>query len=128
MKVLIIDDSPESLKVASARLSRENVDILCAMGAKEGLELARQQYPDLILLDVDMPGMSGFDLCRIMKSDSAVASIPVIFLSGSGTPEDKIRGLDLGAVDYVTKPFDMEELKFVVAKGLVIIPMTAKQM
>jgi diguanylate cyclase (GGDEF)-like protein len=111
MKVLIIDDSPESLLVARARLSLENVEIYCAADAAAGLEAALREQPDLILLDVDMPGMSGFDLCRLMKSKAELCMIPVIFLSGSGTAEDKVRGLDLGAVDYVTKPFDAFELR-----------------
>jgi diguanylate cyclase (GGDEF)-like protein len=111
MKVLIIDDSPESLQVAKARLSRENVDIQCADGAEAGLKILRHAPPDLLLLDVDMPGMSGFDLCRLMKADADLCMIPIIFLSGSGTAEDKVRGLDLGAVDYVIKPFDAFELR-----------------
>jgi diguanylate cyclase (GGDEF)-like protein len=111
MKVLIVDDSSASLLVAEARLAKENVDIFCASGAQTGLELARREMPDLILLDVDMPEMSGFDLCRLMKSDPDLHMIPIIFLSGSGTAQDKVYGLDLGAVDYVTKPFDAYELQ-----------------
>ena len=72
---------------------------------------AREHAPDLVLLDVDMPGMSGFDVCHAMKADAGLCRIPVIFLTGSGSAEDKDRGLDLGAVDYVTKPFDAFELR-----------------
>ncbi|MEN6459182.1 MAG: diguanylate cyclase [Thermoguttaceae bacterium] len=111
MKVLIIDDSPDALLVAKARLAKEELDVVCAEGGAVGLETAREEMPDLILLDVDMPDMSGFDVCRALKADAELCMIPVLFLSGSITPEDKVLGLDLGAVDYVVKPFDAFELR-----------------
>ncbi len=110
MKILIIDDSTDALRVAKTRLAREGLDILCAEGGIPGLELARHENPDLILLDLDMPDMTGFDVCRELKADQDMCMIPVLFLSGSTTAEDKVKGLDLGAVDYVTKPFDAFEL------------------
>ena len=111
MKILIIDDNPDALEVARMRLATECVDIVCALGGTAGLEAARQEKPDLILLDLDMPDISGFDVCRILKADPDLRMIPVLFLSGSGTAEDKVKGLDLGAVDYITKPFDAYELR-----------------
>ena len=111
MKVLIIDDDPDALEVARARLIKEGLDIVCAQGGVLGLKAARNEEPDLILLDLDMPDISGFDVCRSLKADAELCMIPVLFLSGSTTPEDKIIGLDLGAVDYVTKPFDAFELR-----------------
>jgi len=111
MKILIVDDSPDALRVARARLKNEPVTILTASGGKEGLDLARRESPDLCLLDVDMPDLSGFDLCRALKADPDCRLIPVIFLSGSTNAGDKVKGLDLGAVDYVTKPFDAFELR-----------------
>jgi two-component system, cell cycle response regulator len=110
MKLLIIDDSPDALEVAKTRLAKENLDIYCAEGGREGLELARREKPDLILLDLEMPDMSGFEVCHVLKTDHELCMIPVLFLSGSATAEDKVHGLDLGAVDYVTKPFDAFEL------------------
>jgi len=110
MKVLIIDDSPEVLTIARARLAREGLQVACASGAIEGLHAARHDPPDLVLLDVDMPDMSGFEVCRTLKNDSELCMIPVVFLTGSGGTSEKIKGLDLGAVDYITKPFDMFEL------------------
>ncbi len=110
MKILIIDDSTDALRVAKTRLAREGLDILCAEGGIPGLEIARRENPDLILLDLDMPDMTGFDVCRELKADQDMCMIPVLFLSGSTTAEDKVKGLDLGAVDYVTKPFDAFEL------------------
>ena len=111
MKVLIIDDDPDALEVAKARLTKEGLDIVCAQGGVLGLKAARNEEPDLILLDLDMPDISGFNVCRSLKADAELCMIPVLFLSGSTTPEDKIIGLDLGAVDYVTKPFDAFELR-----------------
>ena len=111
MKILIIDDSAAALDVAKTRLTKECLDILCVEGGVAGLEVARCENPDLILLDVDMPDMSGLDVCRALKADPELYMIPVLFLSGSATPEDKVKGLDLGAVDYITKPFDTFELR-----------------
>ncbi|MCD6365665.1 MAG: diguanylate cyclase [Planctomycetes bacterium] len=111
MKVLIVDDSPDALAVARVRLASENAEIVCASSGQAALDLARREKPDLILLDIDMPDMSGFDVCRTLKEDAELNMAPVIFLSGSGQAGDKVRGLDLGAVDYVTKPFDTFELR-----------------
>ena len=111
MKVLIVDDSAEALAIAKARLAKEGLDVVCAGGGRAGLEAAERERPDLILLDLDMPDMSGFDVCRALKANTDLCMIPVIFLSGSGTDDDKVVGLDLGAVDYVTKPFDVFELR-----------------
>jgi diguanylate cyclase (GGDEF)-like protein len=108
---LIIDDNVDALEVAKTRLSKENLDIVCAEGGISGLDMARREKPDLILLDLEMPDMSGFDVCRALKSELDLCMIPVLFLSGSTTAEDKVKGLDLGAVDYVTKPFDTFELR-----------------
>lgn len=110
MKILIIDDNPDALLVAKTRLAKECLDIVCADGGVAGLEAARREKPDLILLDLDMPDMCGFDVCRALKADGDLCMVPVLFLSGSTTAEDKVRGLDLGAVDYVAKPFDAFEL------------------
>src|SRR3990167_6439168 len=111
MKILIIDDNPDALLVARARLARECADIVCAEGGIAGLEAARREKPDLVLLDLDMPDLSGFDVCRALKANPDLCIIPVLFLSGTGAAEDKVKGLDLGAVDYVTKPFDAFELR-----------------
>lgn len=111
MKILIIDDNPDALEVAKTRLVKECPDIICAEGGIPGLDAARRENPDLILLDLDMPDMCGFDVCRALKADPDLCMIPVLFLSGTGAPEEKVKGLDLGAVDYVTKPFDAFELR-----------------
>lgn len=111
MKVLIVDDSPEALALAKARLAEEKLTIICADCGQAGLEMARHEKPDLILLDVDMPDISGFDVCKTLKENMDLNLIPIIFLSGATDPESKVTGLELGAVDYVTKPFDIFELR-----------------
>ena len=79
MKVLIVDDSPDALVVAKARLLKEGLEVICADGGGTGLEAAKQHKPDLILLDVNMPDICGFDLCRQLKADPELQMIPVIF-------------------------------------------------
>ncbi len=109
-RVLVIDDSSFDRRVVRARLRRENVELLEAHDGLEGLKSARESLPDLILLDLLMTGWDGFETVRQLKEDPATKSIPVIFLSACSSTAEKARGLDLGAVDFVTKPFDPIEL------------------
>lgn len=101
--VLVVDDSPTIMAVLASLLSKE-AQILEAQGGEEGLRLARTHQPDLILLDVVMPGMDGFEVCRHLKADSRTRDIPVIFLSAMTQEADEAMGLSVGAIDYVTKP------------------------
>lgn len=109
--VLAIDDSPEVLELLRVRLRPEGLQLVTGASYDEGLALATRVQPDLILLDVDMPEHTGLDLCRRLKSESATAHIPVIFLTASNDVETKVHGFDLGATDYVTKPFHPAELR-----------------
>ena len=109
--VLAIDDSEEVLALLQVRLRPEGVRLVTATSYDQGLAMAMELQPDLILLDVDMPEHSGLDLCRRLKSEGATSAIPVIFLTGSNDIETKVHGFDLGAVDYVTKPFHPAELR-----------------
>jgi diguanylate cyclase (GGDEF)-like protein len=109
--VLAIDDSPEVLALLAVRLRPEGLRLVTAASYDEGLKMAMEILPDLILLDVDMPEHSGLDLCRRLKAEGATAAIPVIFLTGSSDVTTKVHGFDLGAVDYVTKPFHPAELR-----------------
>ncbi|MDP6546898.1 MAG: diguanylate cyclase [Phycisphaerae bacterium] len=118
MKVLIVDDSREAVALVKARLAKDGLDVISADCGTAGLEAVRRELPDLILLDVSMPDISGFDVCRMLKADPELCMIPVVFLSASNTAEDKVRGLNIGAVDYVTKPFDAFELQARVNAGL----------
>jgi diguanylate cyclase (GGDEF)-like protein len=110
-KILVIDDSPDIHALIRVRLAKEPVTVECTNDAESGLRAAISSEPDLILLDVDMPGRDGFSACADLKSNPATREIPIIFLSAAASTSDKIRGLDLGAVDYITKPFDAAELR-----------------
>lgn len=109
--VLVVDDAPDIHQLVSARLKTERLSLLSAYNADEGLKITRHELPDLILLDLDMPGTDGMALCRQLKEDAALTDIPVIFLTGNIDVSTKVRAFELGAVDYVTKPFDAVELK-----------------
>lgn len=108
-KILVIDDEPEMREMIRMGLIEHRV-VLAADGA-EGLLRAAQHKPDLILLDVKMPVMDGFETCRRLRTDRELASIPVIFTTSQDTLSDKLEGFDAGADDYVVKPFDLTELQ-----------------
>jgi diguanylate cyclase (GGDEF)-like protein len=110
-RVLIIDDSVVIQRLVQARLRADGFEVATGNDGSEAIELAKNFQPDVILLDIDMPVMNGFDACRALKDNSTTSSIPVIFLSSQTRTEDKVRGLDIGAIDYVTKPFDPVELR-----------------
>jgi diguanylate cyclase (GGDEF)-like protein len=121
-RVLIIDDSDDIHALIRARLaadaSQRAIEITSAPDGASGLECARNHPPDLILLDVDMPDLNGFEVCRQLKFDPRTRDVPIIFLTGAASTEQKILGLELGAVDYVTKPFDPAELRARVRSSL----------
>ena len=110
-RLLAIDESMMIHRLLKARLKGERLEIHCATSGSQGLQSARTLLPELILLDVDMSDMDGFEVLAQLKADPRTHEIPVIFLSGSCSTELKIRGLDMGAFDFVTKPFDVGELK-----------------
>ncbi len=109
--ILVIDDSPEIHTLLDVRLRPEGLRVEHAMTPAEGLAKAFDLQPDLILLDVEMPEMGGLEVCTRLKADPSTSMVPVIFLTGAGSVDVKVRGFDLGAVDYVTKPFDPAELR-----------------
>ena len=110
-KILVIDDSSDIHTLVKVRLSKEQFVIHCASDGAAGLAAAREFEPDLILRDIDMPERDGFAVCADLKGNPTTQDIPIIFLSGAASTKDKIRGLELGATDYVTKPFDPAELQ-----------------
>ena len=109
--VLVIDDCPDVHRLLEVRLRPEALAIHHAMGGEEGIAKAREVIPDLILLDVDLPSLTGFEVCQRLKEDPATLQVPVIFLTGASEVYTKVQGFDLGAVDYVTKPFEPAELR-----------------
>jgi len=108
--ILVVDDTPESLRVLTGMLQPEGYTVRPANSGKLALASIAAQPPDLILLDIRMPGMDGFEVCRRLKSDEATCHIPVIFQSAATELADRLEGLRLGAVDYISKPFQREEL------------------
>jgi signal transduction histidine kinase len=108
--ILIVDDTPENLEVLSESLISAGYRVAAALDGESAIEQAKFAPPDLILLDVMMPGIDGFETCFALKSDPATQAIPVIFMTALSETEHKVRGLNLGAVDYITKPFQREEV------------------
>ena len=109
-KILIADDTDVNRLVLSAILRGAGHEVVQACDGEEALLLARQHLPDLMLLDVMMPRLDGWQVLKTLKADPALADLPVVFLTARGDTADKIRGLELGAADYVTKPFDADEV------------------
>lgn len=109
--LLAIDDSPDVHRLLDVRLRPDGLAIHHAHDAQQGLAMARELKPDLILLDVDLPEVTGFELCRRLKEDSGLSHVPIIFLTGASQVHDIVEGFDLGAVDYVLKPFEPAELR-----------------
>jgi DNA-binding response OmpR family regulator len=108
--VLIVDDSIPQHKLIRVLMAEESINCKSAYNGEAGLVMAESLKPDLVLLDVDMPDLNGFDVCRLMKVNPATKDIPIIFLTASASMDEKICGLSLDAVDYITKPFDPWEL------------------
>ena len=105
--VLVVDDEPQILRVMRASFPIRGYEVLTASSGKEALDQLSKQVPDLVILDLAMPEMSGLEVCRRVREFSTV---PIIILSAKGSESDKVAALDLGADDYVTKPFGMDEL------------------
>jgi sigma-B regulation protein RsbU (phosphoserine phosphatase) len=108
--LLLVDDNPANLQVLFQLLGRLGCKLLVAKNGEAALSIVRKTRPDLILLDIMMPGIDGFEVCRRLKADPLTCGIPVIFLSALDETADKVKGLQLGAVDYVSKPFQPEEI------------------
>jgi len=109
-KILIVEDDKHILKLLEYNLEKEGFQILTSRDGEDALGQARKNHPDLILLDLMLPGMDGLEVCKALKNDTKTASIPVIMLTAKSQESDKVVGLELGADDYVTKPFSPREL------------------
>jgi diguanylate cyclase (GGDEF)-like protein len=109
-RILVVDDDPDILQFVRLNLELDGFTVELAGGGKEALEKAAASPPDLMLLDVMMPEIDGLTVLRRLRSDPGTSSIPVIVLTARSLAEDRVKGLDLGADDYITKPFDLEEL------------------
>ena len=109
-KLLIVDDLPENIKVLGKSLQRDEYLISFATSGEQAIEMATSNELDLILLDIMMPGMDGYEVCRRLKAEERTRQIPIIFITAKTEKKDIVRGFEAGAVDYVTKPFNTAEL------------------
>lgn len=108
-RILVIDDDKENLSLVCEMLAG-TFQALQAAGGQEGIRLATQEQPDLILLDVNMPGINGFEVCKHLRGQPSTRGIPVVFLTTVADIDSRVEGLNLGADDYITKPFHMRDL------------------
>ena len=109
-KILIVDDEPDILEIVSFRLKKAGYKVLTAEDGQEALDIVRSKKPDLILLDLTLPGIDGYEVCRILKADKIFKSIPIIFLTASQVIKVEERSKGAEADDYILKPFEPEEL------------------
>ncbi len=109
-KILVADDEPDVLNLVAANLRVAGWEVLTAENGPEAVEAVQSERPELIVLDLMLPGLSGLEVCRLLKGDPATAGIPIVMLTAKAEEVDRIVGLELGADDYVTKPFSPREL------------------
>ena len=108
--VLVIDDEPELVKLLDYNLTKAGYLVLTAKDGESGLAAARRHTPDVIILDVMMPGLDGWEVCKRLRQDPATSALPILMLTAKADEGDRVLGLELGADDYVTKPFGVREL------------------
>ena len=111
MKILVVDDVPQNIEILLQTLKQKNYQISFSNSGEKTLELVPKILPDLILLDIMMPGMDGIETCKRLKADEATRDIPIIFITAKIQTDDVVRGFEVGGVDYITKPFHLEEVK-----------------
>lgn len=109
-KVLIVDDEQDIVESLQFVLEAAGFECFCAYNGEEGLNLAKEVLPDLIILDVMMPKINGFKICRLLKYDSKYKNIPILMVTARSQEEDKLIGEETGVDEYITKPFDLEEI------------------
>jgi DNA-binding response OmpR family regulator len=120
--VLAVDDDPAVLRIIESQLTRHDFDVKTAANGEEALAILRELTPAVLILDVMMEGISGYDLCHVVKRDRRLQDVPVIFLTSRGTPQDYKTGHELGAVIYMVKPLKAEKLANIVQ---MLVPVSA---
>jgi two-component system alkaline phosphatase synthesis response regulator PhoP len=111
LKILIVDDEKDIVELVAYNLEKEGYETLKALDGEKALQLVRTKTPDLVVLDLMLPGIQGLEVCRRIRKDPQTAAIPIIMLTAKGEEIDKIFGLEVGADDYITKPFSVKELQ-----------------
>ncbi len=109
-RILVIDDHPENVFMIQDRLEHDGYEVLTAFNGREGIDKALNELPDLILLDIMMPDITGFDVCKTLVRDQKTKNIPIILVTAKSSAEDTKEGLEAGAIDYIKKPFNKVEL------------------
>lgn len=109
-RILVVDDEEHIRELLKFNLEKNKYEVICAEEGNEAVEMAVENKPDLILLDLMLPGIDGYDVCKVIRGKKETANIPVIMITAKGEEFDKILGLELGADDYITKPFSIREL------------------
>ncbi len=109
-RILLVDDEPDIVETVSFMLQSRNYQVSVASGGQEGIEKAREEHPDLLLLDIMMPDIDGYDVCMKLKGDADTKDIPIIMLTAKGESEAVLKSHSIGADDYVVKPFSLPTL------------------
>jgi two-component system alkaline phosphatase synthesis response regulator PhoP len=109
-KILVVDDEEHIQELIKFNLEKSGYKVICADNGIDAIKLAKEQLPQLMLLDLMLPGMDGLDVCKEIRKDSSMSNMPIIMITAKGEEIDKIIGLELGADDYITKPFSVREL------------------
>jgi two-component system alkaline phosphatase synthesis response regulator PhoP len=109
-KIMVVDDEPYIARVIKFKLEQEGYSVISANDGQSGLQKIKEEKPDMVLLDVMMPGLSGYEVCQKIKQDAELAGIPVVILTAKGQERDREQGLTMGASDYITKPFSPNRL------------------
>ena len=117
-KILVIDDEPVIVDLVKFALELEGFTVITAEDGEQGITMAKTEKPDLVVLDIRLPGMNGYEICQQLKSDGITREIPVVLLSVKAAPEDIHAGLEAGADDYVPKPFEPAKLIKIIRKNL----------
>ncbi len=109
-KILVVDDEEHIQELIKFNLENSGYKVICAGNGLDALKLTREEFPNLILLDLMIPGVDGYDVCKEIRKDTSVSNTPIIMITAKGEEIDKILGLELGADDYITKPFSVREM------------------
>jgi len=109
-KILVVDDEEHIQELIKFNLEKSGFKVICAGNGIDAIKIVKEQFPQLMLLDLMLPGMDGLDVCKEIRKDSAMSNMPIIMITANGEEIDKIIGLELGADDYITKPFSVREL------------------
>lgn len=109
-KILVVDDAEHIVELIKYNLEKNGYNVICAYDGIEALELAKKELPNLMILDIMLPKMDGYDVCKSIRNDPSISMMPIMMLTAKGEEFDKVLGLELGADDYITKPFSVREL------------------